>query len=295
VLTFAVWGMTGTLAMEEPSREYDGFDLLMDWVERFDRSCNRFRADSELSIANHAGGADEVSDDFALALRAASMADDLTDGLCDPTVLGALVAYGYDRDYSELNEVIDEPPCIGPAPGRSGWSLDEASRRLTLLGNTTLDLGATAKALLADVVVAELGTGSLVEVGGDVALSGAGPDGPWVVGVSDSLELRGDEPRVSLDRGGLATSSIRARAWSAGAVKAHHVIDPRTGRPADGPVATATVAAESCVIANALATAAIIWGDGATERIARRGAAVRVVRRDGEIGLAGGWPDERYP
>jgi thiamine biosynthesis lipoprotein len=292
MMKFAVWGMTGTLAMRDATREYEAFDLLMGWVQRLDGACNRFREDSELSLANRRGGTCDVSATFELALSAARDADALTGGMCDPTVLASLEALGYDRDYELISAGVVAPGPTGPAPGRTGWRVDAVEHTLTLSTGTTLDLGATAKALLADLVVAELGVGSLVEIGGDVALSGSGPDGPWVVGVADSLEIRGDEPRVSLASGGLATSSVTARAWRAGATQVHHVIDPRSGRPVSGPNATVTVAAESCVSANALATAGLVWGIDAAWRIARAGASARIVDRDGHVASVGGWPME---
>jgi len=288
------WGMTGTLATEDPDFEHDAFDVLEHWIGEIDATCNRFRPDSELSRANDRGGMIDVSPTLERALVAARSASDLTDALCDPTVLGALESLGYDRDYAELaggSSRTDEPR---PSPGPSAWSIDAEGHRLWLAPGTRLDLGASAKALLADIVAGELRSrgGALVEVGGDVALDGRGPDGPWVIGISASLEIHGDEPRITLERGGVATSSIATRAWRRGDEMVNHIVDPRSGRCANGLFETATVAAQDCVSANALATAALLWDEDAGERIASAGGSGRLIRRGGEVSFVGGWPVE---
>ena len=105
-----------------------------------------------------------------------------------------------------------------------------------------------------------LGHAVLVEIGGDLAVAGAAVR-PWRV---DVAEVPGGAAyRVDLTHGGLATSSVLARTWTSDRGHEHHVIDPRTSRPADGPVRTATVWAPTAVAANTWSTAAIVWGDSA--------------------------------
>ena len=207
--------MSGTVATENPLDEPEALDATWRWIECFDRSCNRFRADSEISLVNQSGGGTfDVSEIFAEVLHAARVAHEMTNGLCDPTVLTALESLGYDRDYDEIShQELGPRNSSGPARGSSGWHVDVAARVLTVASGTRLDLGASAKALLADTVVAELATrgGALLEIGGDVSLRGDGPEGPWAVGLATSLSIRGTEPRVSLLNGGIATSSTTTR------------------------------------------------------------------------------------
>jgi thiamine biosynthesis lipoprotein len=70
----------------------------------------------------------------------------------------------------------------------------------------------------------------------------------------------------------------------------HHIIDPRTGWPAEGPWRTVSVAAASCAVANAASTAAIIAGNGAEDWLASTGLPARLVGHDGSVLLTGGWP-----
>ena len=71
----------------------------------------------------------------------------------------------------------------------------------------------------------------------------------------------------------------------------HHIVDPRTGRPAAGPWRTVSVAAATCAEANAAATAAIVAGGRAEAWLAAEGLPGRLVTHGGEVRLLGGWPD----
>ena len=71
----------------------------------------------------------------------------------------------------------------------------------------------------------------------------------------------------------------------------HHIVDPRTGRPAGGPWQTVSVAAMTCADANAAATASIVAGDQAVAWLASTGLPARLVGHDGGIRYLGGWPE----
>ena len=235
-----------------------------------------------------------MSSTFELAFAAARRAYDLTDGLCDPTVLVALEALGYDRDYAAVLEGVPVARVVGPAPGLAGVTLDAENHTVTVAPGVRLDFGASAKALMADLVVEELAVdgGALVEVGGDVAARGTGPEGPWVIGLATNLSLRGDEPRVSIATGGIATSATTTRVWRSRDRIVNHIVDPRTGDCAHGIYCVSTVAGPDCVTANALATAALLWDEEAGRRIVRAGCSARLVREDDSVEFVGGWPAE---
>jgi thiamine biosynthesis lipoprotein len=294
MLNFEIWGMTGTLATEREDQYEFAEARLWHWLDAIDRSCNRFHADSELTALN-ARGEGDLSATLELALLAALESFDVTNGLCDPTVLPALMALGYRVDYAELARVGCSAPFVAvPSPGASAITLDLLHHRVSLAEGCQLDLGASAKALAADLIAADIASlgGVLVEIGGDVAVRGQGPGGPWAIGVSDVLDITGEEPRVSIANGGVATSSTATRAWLANGHRVHHIVDPRTGTCAAGPYVTATVSAESCVRANAFATAALLWGEDAGYHLAQARCAARLVRTDGTVDYVGGWPQD---
>jgi thiamine biosynthesis lipoprotein len=171
--------------------------------------------------------------------------------------------------------------------------LDEARGTICVPLGVELDLGATGKAFAADRaarrIANETGTGVLVSLGGDIAIAGEPPAAGWPVRISDD-HRDSDGPTISLRTGGLATSSTTVRRWRAGGAEHHHIVDPRTGRSAREIWRTASVAAATCVDANAASTAAIVLGEAAPAWLARTGLAARLVGTDGEVVGVAGWP-----
>ena len=138
---------------------------------------------------------------------------------------------------------------IVPAAGWQRVRLDRARRTVRIPAGVEIDLGATAKALAADRsarrVHAETGAGALVNLGGDIALAGPAPEGGWPILVTDDhrSDIDAEGQTIALAGGGLATSSTTVRRWRAGEADVHHIVDPRSGAPADEVWRTVSVAA----------------------------------------------------
>jgi thiamine biosynthesis lipoprotein len=135
----------------------------------------------------------------------------------------------------------------------------------------------------------------LVSLGGDTAVAGPPPDGGWRIRVQDTTGLPGETPDgpsqvVAIRDGGLATSSTAARRWHHGGDLLHHILDPRTGRPAAPVWRTVSVAAATCADANTAATAAIIRGDQAPAWLAGLKLPARLVTQDGVVRTVADWP-----
>src|SRR5262249_32953436 len=96
---------------------------------------------------------------------------------------------------------------------------------------------------------------------------------------------------VRLAAGALATSSITCRQWRGGGQLLHHIVDPRTGRPTEGPWRTVSVAAANCAGANAASTAAGVAGGQAPAGRARGGRPAGRVAGDGPVRFVSGWPE----
>ncbi len=300
--TFRALGTFATLLVTNPDALVPAHDLLAAELAAMDAACSRFRASSELWQVNHARGRPvPVSPLFADALRVALAAAALTDGDVDPTCGLSLIRLGYDRDFARARRYagrLRRPPV--PAGGWRRVELDLDQRAVTVPADVMLDLGATAKALAADraaeAIVAALGGGVLVNLGGDIRVAGAPPDGGWPVGIADDVGFDTSTASiqarqvVTICDGGLATSSPLGRAWQRGGVDLHHIIVPATGLPADSCWRAASVAAASCVDANIASTAAILRGGEAPEWLAGLGLPARLVRHDGSTVTVGGWP-----
>ncbi len=269
-------------------------------IDAIDHACSRFRDDSDLSRVNaSAGHAVAVSTVLLDALEVAVRAAMVTDGDVDPTIGRAIRLLGYDCTFADLP--IDGPPVV-TVRAASQWpqiKIDRLARTITVPAGVQLDLGATAKALAADraaaAAAAATGSGVLVSIGGDLAAAGPAPLGGWPIALADRHDdsLGTDGPTVAIESGGLATSSTTARRWHRGGVELHHLIDPRTGRPAPEVWRTVTVAAASCVDANIASTAAIIRGASAPEWLGQLGLWARLVSLDGAETLVE--PPDRSP
>ena len=269
-----------------------------------DAACSRFRPDSELMRLDDAAGPGPfpVSPLLAEAIGVALRAAALTGGDVDPTVGAAMVAIGYDRDFTQLP--ASGPPVTLTVRAIPGWQqvrLDEQARLLTLPRGVRLDLGATAKAWAADRsagrLAAALGCGVLVGLGGDISVAGDPPAGGWRIRVQDVTGRPEDPPVgpaavVAIQAGGLATSSTTARRWRRGGEVLHHILDPRTGLPAPEYWRTVSVAAATCADANTASTAAIIKGPGAADWLTKSGLAARLVDPAGNVQSVNGWPGE---
>ena len=275
-------------------------EILVEDLAALDLACSRFRPDSEIRRLAAAGGRPVVvSPLLAAALDVALTAARRTDGDLDPTVGSALVDLGYDRDYGELHRLPHGAALrvVRRIPGWQRVHLDRDSSTVTVPAGTLLDLGATVKGWAADQaaarIAAELGCGVLVSLGGDLAAAGPAPVGGWTVRVQDRPGLD-DDPSgctVTLPGGAaLATSSTSSRAWRQGPHLRHHVLDPRTLRPAAPVWRYVSVAAAHCVDANTASTAALIRGDAAPAWLAEQGLSARLVSADGGVRHVGGWP-----
>jgi thiamine biosynthesis lipoprotein ApbE len=278
-----------------------------------DATYSRFRPDSELMELNRrAGETVALSPLLARAMGASIRAARLTDGLCDPTIGQALLRIGYDDDFRAIAVSGARIELrLERAPGWRTLRFDPEARTLRAPVGVSIDLGSTGKALAADLAaeaaVAAMddangangaGGGALVSLGGDLAIAGAVPADGWHVRIAEDSSLPPDavvpgQPIevVTIREGAIATSSTMVRHWRRGRVTVHHLIDPRTGLPARSPWRTVSVAAATCVDANAAATAALIRGEDGPAWLGRLGLASRFLRQSGRVVRVAAWPE----
>lgn len=301
-VSFPALGSTALLCASAPAGLAPAQKVLERELAEIDLACSRFRDDSELVHLNASAGTGpvEVGPRLLEAVEVALGAAEATGGLVDPTVGRTLRLAGYDRRFAtvRLRDGATFRARFAAVPGFGGVVVDRSRHTIQLDPDVELDLGATAKALAADrsarAAAGAAGCGVLVSLGGDVSVAGPAPVAGWPIRIADDHAAPDDEPgpTVAIRTGGLATSGTTVRRWRAGAVELHHIVDPRTGRPAATPWQTVTVAGRTCVEANVASTAAVVLGEEAPAWLEACGAAARLVRVSGEVRLAGPWPEE---
>lgn len=254
---------------------------------------SRFRADSEITRLNRAGGAPvPVSPDTRRLLEHLVAGWRLAAGRFDPTVLPALVAAGYDRSFEQLTTGAS---AVAPVPGRGldGLELDDHHARLP--AGIAVDPGGLGKGLAADLVTAEAlaagwATGILVNLGGDLRAAGDTPSPGWGVELDDPAGVT-----VGLVDGAVATSTTSRRRWTTTDGRDHHhVIDPRTGAPAATDARSVTVVTGEAWLAEALATALLLDGIHNAELVAAAGGTGLIVDHHGTVVDLPGMEDYRW-
>ena len=235
-----------------------------------DQVASRFRQDSEVMrlSAENAGEPVSVSELLFDLVEAAMRAATITDGYLDPTVGNSMVGLGYSKDF----ELVRRDSADGMhfqvvlPSGYRTLVLDRVTRSISVPPGTILDLGATAKALVADRICAELehlySLACLINHGGDISCSYVGQEFPWMVNLTSdgSLDPTSDGMLFGIAGGGLATSSVHSRNWLAGGKSHHHIIDPTNGESAVVDFESITVLAGSALDANIASCGTVAMG-----------------------------------
>ncbi|WP_020108145.1 FAD:protein FMN transferase [Nocardia sp. 348MFTsu5.1] len=299
--SWAVWGTDAHLIVTERAALEQAEALVREELAAIDLACSRFREDSEIAALMRSHGRPlTVSALLADFVDAALDAARRTDGAVDPTVGSVMIDLGYDRDFAMLGSRTPSDHAgrraVPHFAQRSSWEMVTLkNRELTVPDGVVLDLGATAKALAADrcaaIVTESLGCGVLINLGGDISITGPPPAGGWQIRVQDGddqpatvVEMRSDS--------GIATSSTLRRRWHHAGESVHHIIDPALGRSAEAFWRTVTVAASSCLVANTVSTACMVRGRDAHRWVSEAGLPARFVDRNGLVTHTATWPDE---
>jgi thiamine biosynthesis lipoprotein len=304
-LEFRAMGSQMLAAVDSPTPEAAA--ALADvprWFAEWEQALSRFKDDSELSCLNRTAGSGTwvpVSDPFWAVLGLALEAAGATAGLVNPTVLNALEAAGYRASFDAMRrEAIGSAPAAAtpPAPSSTAFARwreierDSATHSVRLPAGVRLDFGGIAKGWAADEAARRLAVHgpALVNAGGDIAVSGPMRGGSgWLIGIDAPLgiELPPDSSLelVDLHTGGVATSGRDYHRWQQNGAWQHHIIDPRSGVPADTDVLAATVIAPTAGEAEIAAKVVLLLGSdaGLDWLDARPGLAGLLVLESGQV------------
>ena len=261
--------------------------LVQQRLDAVDRRMSTYRADSEVSRFNRLAGGESLvlSEETWAVLGLAWQVRDESRGAFDPTVGPLVDAWGFGapgRDAEPTPVADDRLAELRRAIGAIEL-VAEDRRVLKLENGSALDLSAIAKGWATDVVSQALSHADfgnhLVEVGGEVRTAGHSPAGdPWRIAIErppprvsdpapsapatpaeDALHV-GLQKVLPFTDGSLATSGDYRNYWERDGVRYSHTIDPRTGRPVEHGLASASVFHPSCAVADAYATTLMVLG-----------------------------------
>jgi FAD:protein FMN transferase len=232
-------------------------------IDRWATRLTRHTDTSDLAHLNADPGASvSVRPTLAAALVAGIVAADTSEGFADITLLDARLRAEGLRDLAAGSRI-------------SEWQVIRRHRGAAVVRRPPglhFDLGGVGKGWIADRALALLEPwySAVVDADGDLAILSA-PGRHWEIGIDDPRQpdsqlavLRlGARPDGAPTRWGVATSGTSIHRWNVDGTATHHLIDPRTGRPAVTDVVQATVIAGSALRAEALAKAAVIAGAAA--------------------------------
>ena len=276
-----------TLAAEgEANRVKEGFEKAQEYIEASERRFTRFSEDSELSQLNRSAGTwFHASADMTFVVSLAKQYVEQTGGLFAPSILPDLERIGYDRsmDLIRAEAALLPPARFAPDPSRSmdfergllpldGLLIKPEENLIYLPYDMRLDLGGIAKGWIAEqaaMVLSDYSEACLVDAGGDMFMVGL-PEGEtsWQIELEDPLNADWSLASLNVPPGAVTTSSIMKRKWMQGDTPRHHLIDPRTGLPAETDWLSVTVIAPHADMSEVFAKALLIAGPREAERVA---------------------------
>lgn len=263
---------------------------------RSEQRLSRFRADSELSLLNRSERPEQhVSHELFAVLEAAQWAASSTQGLFDPTILPSLERAGYDRSFEEIAADQTTPTVAGWRADGSSHShftmkdvvLDRNGCRVRRPCELRLDLGGIGKGWTVDRCADLLYKEGpfLLNAGGDIYAYGTpGTTDGWRIEIEDALNPDAGVATVTVSHSAVATSTVIKRRWQRDGRMRHHIIDPRTGQPADTDLLAVTVLAPRATIAEIYAKSALILGSRAgLTFLTQRGVDALLQAQDGRL------------
>ena len=264
VMNLTVYGENAAAALESAEKELHTLDEAV---------LSRTAEGSELYALNALNGetVECGADDILPALiETALTISDATDGAFDPTLAPVLDAWGFTKDEHRvpsadaLKELLSHTGCgeVALEKTADGWTV-------TLLDGAQLDLGGIAKGYAADLLRAQLEkegvTSATLDLGGDVFVMGRKTDGSdWRIAVKDPADTESYLGVVSAADKFIVTSGVYEHYFKKNGERYHHILDPKTGSPAESGLVSVTVLCENGAWADALSTACFVLGpDGA--------------------------------
>ena len=273
----------------DPARLVSATDAAYVEMARLSDMMNHYNPDSVVSAINNNAGVRPVAVPVELMqvlLRAQSMSQ-FTDGAFDITV-GSLKGWRFSSDHP----VMPDPKSIAallPLVNYRNLVLDESAGSAFLRRKgMRIDLGGIAKLYILnagiDVLKKNQVTHAMINGGGDVAVIGSHHGRPWRIGIRDPLNPDRLYAAVELHNGFVVSSVDYERYFDRGGRRYHHILDPKTGYPTQGPRAV-TLISEDINWVNGLSSSIMVMGMARGREIIDRNPTMQgiIFDRDGSV------------
>ena len=265
-MEFTAYGRGGQQAVEKAAKE----------VQRLDALLSAQNEESQVYALNQRGSL-EVSDDLAEIIQRGKEIFQETDGLFDDTIYPVMKLWGFPTGNYHVPTAAEVQKKLALVDGNKveiqtrdsdekGRDSKEKAKFVTLGADQQIDFGGIAKGYTGQKLAElfqEYGVSSaLVSLGGNIQAIGTKPDGnSWKVGIRDPKGGQQDYIGVlSVENQAVVTSGGYERYFEENGETYIHIINPRTGYPADGDLLSVTIVSKDGTLADGMSTALYIMG-----------------------------------
>lgn len=254
--------LMGTL-VEVTSEDPRAHEIVFQEFKRIELIVNLFDPKSELSLLNQSGDLTVTAELFEI-FKAAKEFYRLTDGAFDVTIGPASLLWKKSVKAAQIPSK-EEVSMALDGVGFGNIYLNEETRQVKFLRmGVKVDLGGIAEGFALDRAVVKLKavgiTSALINAGGDIYCLGGLHGRPWQVAIQDPRIPKKLVEKVGLMDRAVATSGDYEQFFIFENKRYSHIIDPRTGYPADAGIVSATVVAPDVLTADVVSTSLIVLG-----------------------------------
>ena len=290
-----------TLMKGDQTRYDEAAEAAFAEIERLEALLSSYRPESDLSRINRSAGEAmvEVAPEVIAAVKAGLKVSLLSSGAFDPTV-GVLAGVWGPSGEKGIVPSQDDLQRLLPLVDYRGVVVDEAAGKAGLAKRgMALNLGGVAKGYIAgraaEVLKAHGVRRGIVHAGGDMFVFQEGREEPFTIGIQHPRKKGALLAEAYVYNGAVPTSGDYERYFEKDSVRYHHILDPKTGFPAQG-TQSVTLVAQDPAMADALSTAVFVMGPVKGMELVERLEGVEgvIVDGDGNVKVSSGFEGKIY-
>ncbi len=238
-------------------------------VTELDNQISWRKSNSAVQTLNNNAGTKEVTlDSFTASVLATALdVAEKTGGAYDPTILPLSLLWNFDESVKAVPEAAEIQNYLQYVGYTNLRADPETGKAYLAKEHAAVDLGAIGKGAACDAAInaykeSEI-THGIIAVGGSVGIYGTKPDGSeWLIGLRNpnSTDANASMGTLSIEGGFVSTSGTYERYFEENGILYHHILDPKTGYPADTQLVSVTVHCDNGALSDALSTACTVLG-----------------------------------